>query len=233
VSGVTSGTSGGTVGSYTNQGVGVTSATLSGLNSNAYYYVSIIPYNTAGASASAVSSYNGIYTRAVVSSVSYSPSIYSLNVNVSGTYAYFTWRNNSTGGSGTVNTVNGGSFTDNGLAASSNYSYTIVAVNSAGVSSSGYVTGNFTTNSASVQHSIIVNEGANVSLSGVISVDQALYIPYGTQTPTLANGGSDLTSYVRGYLSNGNLNFNVSNGIAGDPLPGVYKEMYLIYTATS
>jgi hypothetical protein len=145
VSGVTSGTSGGTVGSYVTQTTTATSATLSGLNSNAYYYLSIIPYNTAGAGASAVSSYNGIYTRAVVSSATSTTGGTSLTVSVTGFYAYFTWKNNTTNTSGTVNNVNGGAFTDSGLNSNSSYTYNITPYNSAGVSGSLFVTSSFST----------------------------------------------------------------------------------------
>jgi hypothetical protein len=151
--------------------------------------------------------------------------ICSLTVSVSGTFNYFVWRNTSTGTSGTST----GSFTDNNLSPSTNYNYDITPYNAAGTASSTSNTGNFTTKSAGTTSIITVGEGSQCTLSNVISINYAWYCAYGSSS---LGGGSDITNYVRGQLSGGNLNFNVNNGMVGDPLPGTYKWMYMEYVHT-
>ena len=252
VTGVTSGTSGGTIGSYVAQTTTATTYTLTGLTSNTYYYLSIIPYNTAGTAASAVSSYNGLYTYATYSSASFTATVSSLTVTVTGVYSSFTWKNNTTNTTATVTAVNSGSFTDSSLSLNTGYTYNITPINAASVSGTLTTTSSFSTLAASISVSasnfyISSSTATSVTLTwatnstfSYVSIAPVTGVTSGTSGGTIGtyvNQTTTATSYtLTGLTSNTYYYLSIvpyNTGGTAAPASSSYNGIYTLGVVTS
>ena len=252
VTGVTSGTSGGSIGTYVAQTTTATTYTLTGLTSNTYYYLSIVPYNAAGTIAPAVSSYNGLYTYATYSSASFTATISSLTVTVTGVYSSFTWKNNTTNTTATVTATNSGSFTDSSLSLNTGYTYNITPINAASVSGTVATTGSFSTLSASISVSasnfyISSSTATSVTLTwatnttfSYVSIAPVTGVTSGNSGGTIgtyATQGTSATSYtLTGLSSNAYYYLSIipySSGGVAAPASSSYNGIYTLGVVTS